>query len=62
MDELSGILLHMHLMDPHLLLSRRRIDLHISVLADRKIELGDLIVLRIVRIKIVLPVKFAHTG
>ena len=50
----------MHLMDAHFLLSCLCINLHISVSRDRKIELGNLIVLRIIRIKIILPVELAH--
>ena len=49
----------MHLMDPDFFSTRRRLDLQESVVADGKVKLGDLIVLRVIRIKIILSVKFA---
>jgi len=49
----------MNLVDPDLLLSCCRLDLHPAVMADRQIQLGDLVVLGIIRIEIILPVKFA---
>ena len=49
----------MNLMDSYILLSSVYIDLYLSIAADWKIELRNLIVLRIVRIKIVLTVKLA---
>ena len=49
----------MDLMDPDRLFSSGCLDLDAAIPADRQIQLGDLIVLWIIRIKIVLPVKFA---
>ena len=60
MNQFSRILFHMHLMNADFFLSRLRINLHISVSRDRKIELGDLVVLRVIRIEIILPVEFTH--
>ena len=59
-DQLSGILLHVDLMNADFLLSRCGVNLDISIVADRQIQLGNLIVLRVVRIEIVLPVEFAE--
>ena len=75
MDKLSRIFFHMYLMDTYTLglnLSRlchsgiflvngklSRFNLHISVTAYRKIKLGYLIVLRVIRIKIILAVELA---
>jgi hypothetical protein len=36
-----------------------RLDLYPSVMADWQIKLGNLIVLRVIRIEIIFPVKFA---
>ena len=58
MDQLSGILLHMDLMDPHKLLSLLRLDLYLTVSADGQIQLGNLIVLRVIGIKIILTIEF----
>ena len=60
MNQLPRILLHMHLMDTDFLFSCRRLDLHISVSCNRQIQLGNLIILWVVGIKIVLAVKLAH--
>ena len=60
MDQLSGILLHVDLMNADFLLSRCGVNLDISIVADRQIQLGNLIVLRVVRVEIVLPVEFAE--
>ena len=57
MDQLSCVLLHVDLVNPHLLLTGRCLDFHETVVADREVELGDLVVLRIVGVKIVFPVK-----
>ena len=51
MDQFSGILLHVDLMDPDPLCSRCRLKLHVTVMADRQIQLGNLIVLRVIRVK-----------
>ena len=59
MDQLTCVLLHMHLMDPDFFLTSFCLDLHKSIMADWQIQLGNLVVLRIIRIKIVLTVKFA---
>ena len=59
MDQLTCVLLHMHLMDPHLFLSCFCLNFYKAIMADWKIQLGNLIVLRVVRVKIVLTVKFA---
>ena len=59
-NQLSCIFLHMDLVDANFLLSRCGVDLHISIVADRQIQLGNLIVLRVVRVEIVLPVEFAE--
>ena len=48
-------------MNPDSFFSLCRINRHISVIADWKIQLGNLVILRIVRIKIVFPVKFAES-
>ena len=50
----------MHFMDPHFFLSASAFNLYISISCDWKIKLGNLIVLRIIRIKIVLAVKFTY--
>ena len=52
MEQLSRVLLHMDLVNSHVLLSCRRLDLHMPVSADGKIELGNLVVLRIVRVDV----------
>ena len=39
-----------------------RLDLHMTVSADRQIQLGDLVVLRVIRIEIILPVELAVAG
>ena len=57
MDQLSCILLHVDLVNPHFLLTGRCLDLHETVVTDGEVELGDLIILGIVGIKIVFPVK-----
>ena len=48
----------MDLMNAYHLFPRSGLDLDAAVVADRQIQLGDLVVLRIVRIKIILTVKF----
>ena len=57
MDQLTGILLHMHLMDTYGLFACGSLDLNSSVIADRQIQLRDLVVLGVIRVKIVLTVK-----
>ena len=59
MDQLTCVLLHMHLMDPDFFLTSFCLDLHKSIMEDWQIQLGNLIILRIIRIKIVLAVEFA---
>ena len=59
MDQFSRILLHVHLMDPDFFRTCRGLDLQESIVTDRKVKLGNLIILRVIRIKIILPVKFA---
>ena len=58
MNQLTSILLHMDLMDTDLLRTCRSLDLHISIAADRIVQLRDLIVLWVIRIKIVFTIKF----
>ena len=62
MHQLTGILLHMDLMDSDSLLAGSRLDLNATVAADWQIQLGNLIVLWIIRIEIILPVKFTILG
>ena len=62
MYQLSRILLHVDFMNSYFLPPGRRFDFHAAVLADGEVELGNLIVLRIVGVKIVLPVKSAEPG
>ena len=50
----------MHLMDPHLFLSCFCLNFYKAIMADWQIQLGNLIVLRVVRVEIVLPVEFAE--
>ena len=57
MDQLTGILLHMHLMDAYGLFACGSLDFNSSVVADRQIQLRYLVILGIVRVKIVLTVK-----
>jgi hypothetical protein len=57
MDQFSRVLFHVNLVDADLFLSPGRLDLHPAVMANGQIKLRDLIILRIVRIKIVLPVS-----
>ena len=59
MHEFSRILLHMNLVDANHLRPRWGIDLHPAIIADRQIELRDLVVLRIIRIEIVFTVEAA---
>ena len=59
MHEFSGILLHMDLVDAHLLFAGVRLDLYASVAADWQIQLRNLIILWVVRIEIILTVKLA---
>ena len=56
-DHTPGVLLHVDLMDPYGLFPRRSLDLHMTVPADRQVELADLVILRVIGIKIILPVK-----
>ena len=58
MDQFSCIFFHMHLMDPDFFRTCRCLNLQESIVTDGKIKLGNLVVLRIVRIKIILSVKF----
>ena len=62
MHQISGILLHMNLMDTNDLLSGCRLDLDTAISADWQIQLGDLVVLRVIRVKIVFTVKFTILG
>ena len=62
MYQLSRILLHVDFMNSYFLPPGRRFDFHAAVLADGEVELGNLIVLRIVGVKIVLPVESAEPG
>ena len=62
MYQFSGIFFHVDLMDADTFLSACGLDLYASIPADRQIELGNLVVLWIVRIKIILSVKFAILG
>ena len=62
MDQFAGILFHMDLMDSHVFLTLLCLDLYLTIAADRQIQLGDLIVLRVIRIEIVLSVKFTISG
>ena len=60
MNQLARILLHVDFMDSHAFLKAGlRLYVHPAVAADRQVQLGYLVVLRIIRIKIVLSVKFA---
>mgnify|MGYP007015029526 CR=1 FL=1 len=61
-DQLSGIFLHMNFMNTNFLFTGMRVDRDIAVVADREIQLGNLVVLRVVRVKIVFPVKIYRTG
>ena len=49
-------------MDANFFLNIPCFDLHISVSCNRQIQLGYLVILRIVRIEIILAVKFAFPG
>ena len=60
MNQLSGIFLHMNFMNTNFLFTGRRVDRDIAVVADREIQLGNLVVLRVIRVKIVFPVKFTE--
>ena len=62
MYQLSCILFHMDLMDSHTFGSGGRFDLHMAVPAYGQIELGNLIVLRVIRVKIVFSVELAVSG
>ena len=57
MYQFARIFLHMDFMDSYFLLSFRRLYFHAAVSANGKIQLGYLIILRIVRIKIIFPVE-----
>ena len=59
MNQLTCVLLHMHLMDPHLFLSCFCLNFYKAIMADWQIQLGNLIVLRVVRVKIVFTIKLA---
>ena len=59
MDQLTGILLHMHLVNPHFFLTSLCLNFHKTVMADWQIQLGNLVILGVIRVKIVLTVKFA---
>ena len=58
MDKLSGILFHMNLMNSNVLFAPRCLNLNAAVYTNGQIQLGNLIVLWIIRIKIIFPVKF----
>ena len=58
MDQFACILFHMHLMDTYLFLSGRCLNLYPTIMADWQIQLRNLIVLRVIRIEIILSVKF----
>ena len=59
MNQFTGIFFHMHFMNADFFLSGRSFDLYPSIMTDWQIQLGNLVVLRVIRIKIVLSVKFA---
>ena len=59
MHQFSGIFLHMNFMNTNGFLTRCSFDLHPAVPADWQIQLGNLVILRIIRIKIVFTVKLA---
>ncbi len=61
MDQFSGILLHVHLMNAHNFLCISRLNFYKSVSCNGKIQLRNLVVLGIVRIKVILPVKLAYS-
>ena len=50
----------MNFMNTNFLFTGRRVDRDIAVVADREIQLGNLVVLRVIRVKIVFPVKFTE--
>ena len=58
MNQLSGILLHVDLMNADFLFACCGVDLYPAVVADWQIQLGNLVVLRVIRIEVVFPVKF----
>ena len=62
MHQFSSILFHMNLVDSNGFFSCRGLYIHMTVPADRQIKLGDLIVLRVIRIKIIFSVKSAVLG
>ena len=64
MHQFTGILLHVDLVDTHRLCIGAAVlsfylDLYGTIAADRQIQLGDLIVLRVIGIEIIFSVKFA---
>ena len=59
MHEFSRVLFHVNLMDVNHLGTGGSIDFHPAIITDRQIELGDLVILRIIRIEIVFTVKAA---
>ena len=62
MYQLSGILFHMNLVDSDAFFPSVHLNVHMTIAADWKIKLRNLVILRIVRIEIVFPVKFTMTG
>ena len=58
MYQFTCILFHMDLMDPYEFLLALYFDLYLSVSADWVVQLRDLIVLWVIRIEIILTVKF----
>ena len=62
MNQLSCILLHVNLMDTNFLGTSFCLDFHIAVPANGRVQLRNLVILGVIRIEIILPVKFAVTG
>ena len=59
MDQFTGILLHMHLVNADLFLAHGSVHHQPAVVANGHIKLRNLVVLRVIRIEIVFPVKTA---
>ena len=64
MHQFTGILLHVDLVDTHRLrvsvaVLSRYLDFNRAIPADGQIQLGDLIVLRVIGIEIIFSIKFA---
>ena len=63
MHQFTGILLHVDLVDTHrfrvcVTVLSRYLDLYGTVATDRQVQLGDLIVLRVIGIEIILTIEF----